>query len=48
MVPENIQTLTTEGFGISMGVGGGGMGGQRPRKFQRVGGLDDKNHFPRG
>ena len=22
MVPENIQTLTTEGFGISMGVGG--------------------------
>ena len=32
MVPENIQTLTTEGFGISMGVCvcgcvGGGEGG---------------------
>ena len=25
MVPENIQTLTTEGFGISMGVCVGGV-----------------------
>ena len=36
MVPENIQTLTTEGFGISMGVcvcvgvGGGGGGVRDP------------------
>ena len=28
MVPENIQTLTTEGFGISMGVGGGDGGSE--------------------
>ena len=43
MAPENIQTLTMEEFGISVGVGGGG--GQRLRKFERGGGLDNKNHF---
>ena len=30
-------------------VGGGGEGSEgRSRKFQSGGGLDDKNHFPRG
>ena len=33
MVPENIHTPTTEGIGNSRG-----MGGQKPRKFQRGGG----------
>ena len=38
MVPENIQTLTTEGFGISMGVcvcgcGGGGEGGSETQEI---------------
>ena len=41
MAPENIQTLTMEEFGISVGVGGGG--GQRLRKFERGGGLDNKS-----
>ena len=40
MAPENIQTLTMEEFGISVGVGGGG---QRLRKFERGGGLDNKS-----
>ena len=39
MVPENIQTPTTEGIGNSRG------GGQRPRKFQKGGGLDHKITF---
>ena len=38
MVPENIQTPTTEGIRNSRGLG---WGGQRPRKFQRGEGLDD-------
>ena len=38
-VPENIQTPTMEGIGNSREVGGG----QRPRKFQRGGGLDNKS-----
>ena len=42
MAQENIQTLSMEEFGISVGVGGGG---QRLRKFERGGGLDNKNHF---
>ena len=33
-----------EGIGNSKGFFWGG-GGQRPRKFQRGGGLDNKNHF---
>ena len=41
VVPENIQTYTTEGIGNSRRVGGG----QRPRKFQREGGLDNKITF---
>ena len=41
MAPENIQTLTMEEFGTS--VGGGGGGGQRLRKFERGGGLDNKS-----
>ena len=44
VVPENIQTPTTEGIGNSRGVGGGG-GGQRLRKFQKGGGLDHKITF---
>ena len=39
VVPENIHTPTTEGIGNSEGEGGGGC--QRPRKFQRGGGLYD-------
>ena len=41
--PENIHAPTTEGMGNPRG-----WGGQRPRKFQRGGQLDSKNHFPRG
>ena len=41
MVPENIQTLTTEGFGISMGVVG-----QRPQEIrERKGGWTIKITF---
>ena len=42
VIPENIHTSNTEGTGNSEGVGG-----QRPRKFQRGRGLDEKNHFSR-
>ena len=35
VVPENIHTPTTEGIGNS-----GGVGGQKPRKIQRRGGLN--------
>ena len=51
MVPENIQTLTTEGFGISMGVcvcgcGGGGEGGVRdPGNSRGEGGWTIKITF---
>ena len=40
VVPENIQTSATEGIGNSRG-----WGGQRPRKFQRGGGLENKITF---
>ena len=39
MVPENIQTLTTEGFGISMGVGGGGDGGSEAQEIPESRGV---------
>ena len=42
VVPENIHTPTTEGIGNSEG-----EGGQRPRKFQRGGGLYDRFSFQR-
>ena len=42
MAPENIQTLTMEEFGISVGVGGGGSDAQEIREGR---GLDNKNHF---
>ena len=42
VVPENIHTPTMEGIGNSEGVGG-----QRPRKFQRGGGLYDRVSFQR-
>ena len=47
VVPEKIQTSTTEGIGNSrgVGVGGGGWEGQRPRKMQRGRGLDNKITF---
>ena len=40
VVPENIHTPTMEGIGHS-----GGVGGQRPRKFRRGGGLSVKLRF---
>ena len=40
VVPENIHTPTTEGIGNSEG-----WGGQRPRKFRRGGGLNDRFGF---
>ena len=39
VVPENIHTPTTEGIGHSRGVGG-----QRPRKFRRGGGVRGEIH----
>ena len=47
VVPENIHTCTPtmEGIGNSRGVGGGG---QRPRKFQRGGGVVSEFMFPDG
>ena len=44
MVPENIQTLTTEGFGISIGVGGGG-GSVTQEIPERMGGWTIKITF---
>ena len=43
VVPENIHTPPRRELEIQEV-----EGGLRPRKFQRGGGLDDKNHFPRG
>ena len=43
VVPENIHTPTTEGIGNS-----GGVGGQKPRKIQRRGGVERINYFPEG
>ena len=40
VVPENIHTPTMEGIGNSRGVGG-----QKPRKFQRGGGVDGQINF---
>ena len=40
VVPENIQTPTTEGIGNSEGAGD-----QWPRKFQRGGGFRGQIHF---
>ena len=42
VVPENIHTPTTEGIRNSEG-----KGGQRPRNFQRGGGLYDQVSFQR-
>ena len=44
VVLENIHTPTMEGIGNSEGEG---VGGQRPRKFQREGGLHDQFSFQR-
>ena len=44
VVPENIHTPPRRELEIPRRW----RGGLRPRKFQRGGGLDDKNHFPRG
>ena len=40
MAPENIQTLTMEEFGISVGVGG-----SEAQEIREGRGLDNKNHF---
>ena len=45
LVPENIQTPTTEGIGNSRGVGGGGSEAQEIPEGSGVGQL---NHFPGG
>ena len=45
MVPENIQTLTTEGFGISMGVCVGGGGVRDPGNTRGEGGWTIKITF---
>jgi len=42
VVPENIHTPTTEGIRNS-----GGVGGQKPRKIQRRGGLNGSITFQR-